>query len=138
MKKPINIAFELLLIIVIMFSWLLNIFENFDDTWILAALLITYLIGVISITMRTRINKKEDQRFVSVYMFGLFNGVCFGGLLFLLDTHTLNVGSHILLIGVILWGIAGGFIATLISYFLSMKFFRDILKILDLLKEKHN
>ncbi len=138
MKKPINIAFELLSIIVIIFLWLLNIFKNFDDTWILAALLITYLIGIISITMRTRINKKEDQRFVSVYMFGLFNGACFGGLLFLLDTHTLNVGSHILLIGVLLWGIAGGFVATLISYFISMKFFRDILKAVNLFKEKDN
>jgi len=136
MKKPINIAFELVAIIIIIFMWLLNIFKSFDKTWILTALLITYLIGIISITMRTLIKKKEDQRFSSAFIFGLFNGACFGIFLFFLDTHTQYIDSYLLLIGVPLWALAGGFIATLISYLISMRFLKDIFKVVHVIKER--
>lgn len=127
MKKPINILFEVLILTIFVIAGAgYSAFFRQDTSWLLALVLMLYVAGIVSITIRTLLKKQSDRRSVSVFLFGLSCGLCYGILLSFMDQHAENLNFILMLLGICLWGLAGGLIAAFSSYIISLTFIKDL------------
>jgi len=127
LKKPINILIEVVFLIILLIGGGFYIVSfKHEPSLLLALVLVIYAVGIISITVRTVLNKQGDRRAVSTFLFGMACGLCYGVLLSLMLPDAASLSIVVIILGILLWGIAGGIIASLSSYVISLSFIKDL------------
>jgi hypothetical protein len=125
LKKPINIIFEIVFLIILMIGGgFYTISSKHETSWLFALVLVVYTIGIISITLRTSLYKQGERRAMSTFLFGLACGGCYGVLLSLILPEAANLNIVMIASGILVWGIAGGLIAVFSSYIISLSFIK--------------
>lgn len=127
LKKPINITFETLtLILIAILETIWIIFVRRDASLVLALNIVVYSGGIISIVVRTQVSKERERRSISSFLFGFLCGLWYGTALAFFSSDTIELPGKLLTMGIILWGIAAGLIAMLCSYIISLDFIKDV------------
>jgi len=126
LKKPINIIFEIASLIILLIGGAYSISYNYETSWLFALALIVYVVGILSITVRTSLKKQGDRRAVSAFLFGLACGLSYGVLLSLLLSDAANLNIAMRALGTLLWGLVGGLIAVFSAYIISLSFLKDL------------
>jgi len=104
LKKPINIFFEIVSLIILMIGGgFYSISFKYETSWLLALALVVYTVGIISITVRTSLNKQGDRRAVSTFLFGMACGLCYGILLSLMLPDAANLNIILRASGILIW-----------------------------------
>jgi len=132
MKKSINIIYELSAILAISIGGFTYCFYTKSESSLLFALiLICYVIGIISVTLRSIISKQKDRLTISVLFFGMTCGFCYGLVLFLSTYIAENLHITMIMFGILAWSAAGGIIAVFSAYVISFNFIKDLRSIIN-------
>jgi hypothetical protein len=96
-----------------------------------------YVIGIIGITIRSKLNNQDNKRSMSVLCFGTVCGLCYGTALSLLTDIAEDLHWSMILFGIFTWGVAGGLLAVIGAYIISLSFIKNIRAIVDRMIRKN-
>lgn len=138
MKKPINIIFETLtLILLALWGTICIIFARCDSSLLLALNVVVYSAGIMSIVVRTQLSKQIERRGMSSCLFGFLCGLWYGTSVAFMSPDAAELPGIMITGGIILWGIIAGLIAMLCSYIIGLGFIKDLYTLFSH-KDKHH